>query len=477
MFTSRIEAACLVSLIGALGGVTFGCAEVGGESARKDGGVDRAGVQGRGVDAGAIDMAAPVNPPPAIIDAAAGGSVDATCATQSAMAETLPLDLFVMVDSSGSMVDPTGAGGSKWDAVKAALTAFLRDPRSNGLGVALQYFPLFHPGVPEYCSTESQCGDFGPCLRLNTCIGGNRQDIVLCDTAADCLRGEQCVPLGMCPGGEYVCAPVGSVCAGLGQCVVADGVCLDRDRCDEASYAAAAVPIATLPAAANSLVASLDGRELGGATPTGPALAGALQAAQAHAAATPGHKVAVLLVTDGLPSECEPLGIAEVATIADRAYTRSPSVPTFVVGVFTATEAVSATTNLNRLASSGGTGTALVVTTNQNVTQSLQSALDKVRTTALACEFQIPKPTVGSLDLGKVNVTFTTGTGLTATIGHVATKDACDGTRGGWYYDSNPATGAAPRSIVACDATCAAFRADPAGKVEIVLGCGTVLVE
>src|SRR6478672_5763592 len=43
-------------------------------------------------------------------DAGTSAPTDAACATQSAVARTSPLDLYMMVDSSGSMTDKTAAG-------------------------------------------------------------------------------------------------------------------------------------------------------------------------------------------------------------------------------------------------------------------------------------------------------------------------------------------------------------------------------
>jgi hypothetical protein len=439
------------------------------------------GMAGQGDAAAVADGGAPPDLPPS--DFVAGDAplvigVDAACATQSAMAEALPLDLYIMMDSSGSMIDQTSSGASKWDAVKEALSAFLRDPRSGGLGVGLQYFPLFQPGVPEQCDVDAACGAFGPCLHLNTCRGPTTTtQIIVCGTAANCPPGDQCVPLGMCTTGGSLCAPVGGPCQGGGTCSVAGGLCLARDRCDAASYAAPAAPIATLPAAANALIASLDAQEPGGATPTGPALAGALQAARAQAVSNPDHKVAVLLFTDGLPSECAPLAVSDVAALADASFRATPPIPTFVIGVFGDSEAASVTPNLNLLAASGGTGTAFVVDTTQDVTRALQAALNRIRTAALSCEFRIPGSTGAPIDFRKVNMTFTSGDGITTIVGHVNTKDACHQTRGGWYYDVDPSAGAAPSLIVACDATCSALRSDPEGKIDIVLGCATMGVE
>jgi hypothetical protein len=410
----------------------------------------------------------------------AGGGADAACATQSAMAETLPLDLYVMMDSSASMNELTGNGTSKWDAVRAAMTAFFDDPQSAGIGVGLQYFPQVRAGVPDLCTTDAMCAGFGPCDRLRTCYGPKATMVVTCNVNSDCPKGETCELLGFCPleAGNPLCAPSGvTLCAPLGDpCTDLGGNCRGRDLCDMAVYAAPAVTISTLPGAAPGLVASLGGHMPDGLTPTGPALTGALQYAQQRAGANPGHKVAILLVTDGFPSECMPADIPGVAAVAAQGAMGAPSIPTFVIGVFGAADAAAAPANLNALAAGGGTGTAVVIDTSQNVTQALQTALNQIRTTAVACEYMIPPPTVGTIDFGKVNVQLTGGNGAPTTIGHVTSKAACDPARGGWYYDVDPSSGKSPTSIITCDATCTGVRATAAARVDIVLGCQTIVI-
>jgi hypothetical protein len=75
-----------------------------------------------------------------------------------------------------------------------------------------------------------------------------------------------------------------------------------------------------------------------------------------------------------------------------------------------------------------------------------------------------------------VNVQFTSGTGQTVTIGNVHDRAACSPTKGGWYYDVDPSTGATPRTINICPTACAPLQADPAGRVDILLGCTTVVI-
>jgi len=431
------------------------------------------------IDAGSADQQPGRDAAPDIHvepDAATGGGTpDAACATQSASAQSLPLDLFMMVDSSGSMTEKTAAGTTKWAAVQAAMSAFFNDQASAGISVGLQYFPLIQPNVGLACASNADCGNFGPCDLYRTCFGVGTTQIVLCAANSDCKTGEACVQLGQCPVSGGSCAPLGVYCPRGDTCVPYDGYCHGRDRCDVASYATPAVPFATLTGAAAPLTASLSNRQPDGRTPTGPALAGAVQAARTRATATPDHKVAVVLVTDGLPTECAPLDIPAIAALAADGAAGAPAVPTFVIGVFGPDEAATAAPNLDALARGGGTGSAVVIDTSQDVTKALQAALNRIRTTAVACTYQIPPATAGAIDFRKVNVQATALGGAVSTVGYVNGKASCDPTRGGWYYDVDPATGT-PSTIIACDATCARFRNDASVRVDIVLGCQTIVI-
>jgi hypothetical protein len=450
----------------------------------------RSGVGDSGVRDGG-DLGAPV--PPAFQLEPDGGFpdrppgagqpwADASCAMQSVRAERLPLDLYFMLDSSYSMLEKTTAGPTKWDAVKSAMVAFLNDSQSAGIGVGLQYFPLVHPNVPDECQMDTQCGAHGPCNRLRTCAPGDR--VRFCERDSDCMSGQTCVLLGGCSLTPDLCAPAGYFC-GRGargtppgnQCLAIPGYCGGRDVCDVAPYAAPAVAIAPLPEAAPAVAMSLGAKKPDGLTPTAPALTGAIEHAQSRARQMPDRRTAVVLATDGLPVECAPVDIAQIAAIAQAAYRGTPSLSTFVVGVFSQAEAQIASMNLDTLARAGGTSKAFVINTGQNVTQAFLAALNQIRSAALACEYKIPPATMGRIDYGKVNVQFTTGGGQVTTIGNVPDQASCHATKGGWYYDVNPAAGATPGSIVACEATCNQLRSDSSGQIDIVLGCKTIIIE
>ena len=132
--------------------------------------------------------------------------------------------------------------------------------------------------------------------------------------------------------------------------------------------------------------------------------------------------------------------------------------------------------NLGLIAQAGGTGRPYVITTGQNVEQMFLGALDSIRTTALTCEFKLPTASGGAgVDLTRVNVRYTAAGGQATTVVNVPNAQACDDTRGGWYYDVDPTGGGKPASIITCPATCDQLKMDQAGKVDIVLGCRTIV--
>jgi hypothetical protein len=64
------------------------------------------------------------------------------CATTSAVANATPVDLYMILDRSGSMAD-----NDSWDEEIQALESFVYDPESTGIGIGLQYMPL-----PDLCN-------------------------------------------------------------------------------------------------------------------------------------------------------------------------------------------------------------------------------------------------------------------------------------------------------------------------------------
>jgi len=415
-----------------------------------------------------------------------GPDLSDACAAKISTAQAIPLDMYIMLDTSGSMLAATANQVSKWDAVKVALESFLKDSASAGLGVGLQYFPLPKPNAPASCSSNAECGDSGPCF-LKFCF--NSSNLFPCQADSDCVTSTgdnagPCKQIALCSKDQsYICPNPGSACqaqgttADLGTCeAVTESVCEHTTSCDVAQYTAPATAIAPLPGAAAGLIASIDAQSPAGDTPTGPALNGAIAQAKTWATAHPDHRVVTVLATDGVPTECTPDAINDVAALAKAGVSGNPSISTFVIGVFGPDDvADDAPTNLDKIAQQGGTNKAFIVDTQKDVTTQFQAALDSIRGARLACQFLIPEPTSGgTLDYGQVNVAFTNGT-KKSVVYYVKNAAGCDGSTGGWYYDVDPSAGT-PTKIVACPTTCSTFEAAPEGaSVGIALGCGTIV--
>jgi hypothetical protein len=429
---------------------------------------------------------------------------DGVCSSNSVSAEPVPLDLYVTVDISKSLNLTTASGVTKWDAVKSALNAFFADPTSMGIGAGLGFFPLLQ-NVPATCTTDTPCGSYGPCDRRKTCVAANKSVtlvVPLCVDNTSC-SGQNCDLIQSCTDGSY-CAADGTATCGS-TCMPYAGYCHARDICDATAYATPVVPIAALSGSsagqAMTLATSLGQHTPDGYTPTAPALKGAIQYTQQYAQAHADHKVAIVLVTDGLPlaftdyfdptagvihygfprTECNPSdipGIAGIAAGAAKPAAGTPAIPTFVIGVYSSAEGASIGGMLNQIATGGGTAPAVLIdTSTQDVAQVLQTKLAEIRTKEIACDYQLP---TSGVSFDKVNVTFTTG-GNDVSVGHAGAADGKLGTgcdsRGGWYYDTDYKNDAGtPSKITVCPATCQMFQSDLSGKVNIALGCPTIEV-
>lgn len=396
------------------------------------------------------------------------------CATDQKKATPLPLDLYVMLDESGSMATQVAAGLSKDKAVKDALDAFVVDPGSAGIGMGLQFFPLPTAGTPASCTSSAECpGATGPCS-MKVCARNG--PLTFCNGNSDCAP-YQCVSAGQCDLARNVYCSVGTACGAdasgfdRGTCIAQTaGFCSNSDSCDVGDYVTPAVAVAPLPGAGAAISAALAAKTAYGNTPTSAALQGAVDAAKAYATANPGHAVVAVLATDGLPTECD-TNMANVAAIAAAALAGTPSIKTFVIGVFAADEATVAQTNLDQIAAAGGTTSALIVTATASTTTQFVNAMNKIRGTALPCDYALPAPTSGTPDYDKMNVQHTDPAGKKTVLPNRSGAGSCDAA-GGWYYDVSPSSGATPTRVILCPTSCDVVKT-AGGQVDVVIGCKT----
>lgn len=235
----------------------------------------------------------------------------------------------------------------------------------------------------------------------------------------------------------------------------------EGDSCNTSKYATPKVAITALPSPLFGQ--SLDDQNPGGGTPTRPALEGAISYAQSIAAGeAKDGKVAIVLVTDGEPAGCDDNDVSDVQSVAS---TVSSSIPTYVIGVGDSLD------KLDDIASGGGTGSALIVSTSNpaQIQADFTKAIEKIKGEALSCDYTMPPPPSGSaFDESKVNVQYTPDGGSASTLGY--NQDCTGGT--GWKYD-DPTS---PSTISLCDASCSATKGK-GGKVDIVFGCATQAVK
>jgi hypothetical protein len=403
---------------------------------------------------------------------------DKKCAEDIAEAKQTPVDLLLLMDSSGSMDNPLPR--TKWLMVRDALGAFIKDTKSGGMGVGLQFFPIVKE---KSCMGDNECGGFGSrpiflCVKKAVCAdkGVTPATGKACTpTRAVCAKNVACANVGRCSVSGAECI-MGQPCPGAPQgetCNDMPGTCRDlQTSCTGAEYEKPAVEIGELPLAQPNLTKVLEDRVPGGSTPMEAAVQGALAHLAAHAAAHPGRRPVLVLATDGAPEGCMTNDAMAIANRLEAARTGPSAISTYVIGVFTQNELMATQKVFQSFSMAGGTGSPFLLLPNEDLAQKFLQTLQEIRGSALACEFEIPPPKMGTLDYKKVNMSFQ-GAGGTEEILYAGTADRCDPVKGGWYYDANPDSGGKPTRVIACPATCKRFKSEPTGRVELRFGCGT----
>jgi hypothetical protein len=508
-----------------------GCSSDSSSSPAGAGGGGATPEQGQGFVVGTDELPGESSSAPSAVDSAG-------CLGETRQAEAIDLDMYLMLDLSGSMLDPLPAAPratTKWDAVRSSLESFVQAPDTSGIGIGLQYFPQANAGVPFACASNADCGS-GACTSslcveagrregpegsvleffraagdggtlcsadadcetsggscrttLGACVfppGASSADpaahfanvsdtpetsiaTALCESQPDCagIPGSRCEVVGLCSLSPLQCTPSVGCRAGAGECQPFPYTCADYTSCDPGRYAAPAVAIDDATTHGAELIASLRAQLPVGATPTGPALAGALEHSRLWAEQHPGRQVVTVLATDGFPTVCEPLEIPAIAALASSAAAAPLPVRTFVIGVFgDADLGADGQARLDELARAGGSGRAIVVNTAGDVARDFLDALNAIRSTAVSCDFQLD---AGSgLDFDHVNLRVTDAAGSTEDLLSVGDPAAC-GSGDGWYYVRDAA--GAPSQLRVCPATCEQLERERA-RVDLQIGCVT----
>jgi hypothetical protein len=438
-----------------------------------------------GNNPGGKDGGGPSLPPVSYPDAGpvtnsdAGPATGPTCAAEVIDGKMVPVDLLLLVDISGSMEESAGAQ-SKWVAVRDAFDSFVKDPGSRGLGVGLVTFPP----PSKKCTNNNECAS-AECEQKGVCS----TPALVATTEAACnaaaggtaclLGGQPCTPYGLCARTGLRCANMGQACAGGmagDNCMPRPRFCVEvaNESCPAARYETPVVAIADLPGVQPAISNALGTLVPQGGTPTTPAVQGALNHLRARAMAIPDRKPVLVLATDGLPTGCGFTNSPDSAAAQIMAARMgAAAIPTYVIGVFQGAQLTRARPALEMMATAGGTGMPFVLMTGTDLKMRFLEAINQIRGTALACEFTIPRPTMGSIDFQKVNVRYT-GTAGAEDLRYVESADRCDPMRGGWYYDVPPAMGT-PTRVRLCAATCDRVKAAAGGSVQLRFGCKTII--
>lgn len=213
-----------------------------------------------------------------------------------------------------------------------------------------------------------------------------------------------------------------------------------------------------------ALIDAFIGQTPSGGTPLAAALDGAILWAGQVLDDNPYDRAVVVLVTDGDPSDCQDEQ-SYFVNQAQSAFT-DRGILTFAIGLEGSNASL-----MNAIANAGGTGQGFFIGTD-DFQNELIAALQAIRETAVACEYQVPVQVDGGpVDPAEVNVLYTpSGASSAVTIGQVLDEASCSETAGGWYYD-NPLN---PSTIIFCPATCDAVQVDLEAEIELLFGCETI---
>jgi hypothetical protein len=106
------------------------------------------------------------------------------------------------------------------------------------------------------------------------------------------------------------------------------------------------------------------------------------------------------------------------------------------------------------------------------VAATFKTALQNIRDTSWSCGIKIPAPSSGSaIDYGRINLSYINGGGSQQSVPRTrdGTSSTCNLSSVGWYFDNVNA----PTRMVLCPALCSSVNQDPAGKLNVALGCST----
>ena len=325
-----------------------------------------------------------VNPPGATHNAAEcrgdnnwgifrGGACGAPiCSANASVSSQRALNLFIMMDRSGQM--DTNPPKLLWWAATNAIKAFVADPESANIHVALGFFPT-PPAVasppPGYTPPVSGCS----AQTSSTTTGGFFGFFgTTTTTAAPCVSAACAVP------------------------EVEGTLSYDLAPTDQTEASIISVIGQTTPDSSGSSTNS----------PLFPALGGALSWAEEGKVAKPDQEWDVVLVTAAAPSSGCDTSTTDIAGLAAAARAAPFNVKTYVVGLENSSGTPVNQTLVNAIASAGGTTPIWVSATDPNTTQTVVNGLQTIAGQAVQCNVTLPNQ--GKFDPTQASVSFVPST-------------------------------------------------------------------
>ena len=232
--------------------------------------------------------------------------------------------------------------------------------------------------------------------------------------------------------------------------------------CEASAYADSAVPWGQIldnggtydyPAFTtwvNALVAE-------GNTPTRPALQGAVDACLARLQDEPEHICAVIFVTDGEPTSCDPLDADTIGAIAAEACQNEIYV--FTIGFPNISQ--DGADLLDHVAAEGCTEAAFIIDSG-NMSDQFTEQLLEIQKQMMGCSFRLQPISADIVDQDAAQVVFRPSDGgPDERYDRVNDASACTGNQ--FYFDDN----ANPQNVTLCEALCDRVRDDPEGELRV----------
>lgn len=242
----------------------------------------------------------------------------------------------------------------------------------------------------------------------------------------------------------------------------------DTESCNPNTYARFDVPMTALPSTALGQVLTEIGIPIGEGTPTRPAIRGTVQQLRSMAASDPNASYGLVLVTDGLPNDCEDNTVestaAEIGALAS-------TIPTYVIGVENPPmeDAPDSVSGLNAIAEAGGAGGPFIIETGDpdRTIAAFSEAIERIRGASISCNVDIPAPPQGQqFNPRRVKVTYASDA-----VENALSYDPNCQAPSAWHYD-NPTS---PNEIRLCPAACEAIRVDTKARLSVEFACEDVI--